>query len=79
VLWRPAVASIGAAVLLAFTDAFLLGNVGAITGLLIDVLGYGLLYLSCWGLLPNGRAILTDILRLSRELAPQVEAAADPG
>jgi PST family polysaccharide transporter len=79
VLWRPAVASIGAAVLLALANAFLLAEVGPIAGLAIDVLAYGLLYLTCWCLLPRGRAILTDILRLSRELAPRVEPAADPG
>lgn len=62
-IYKPAIASIGAAALLIWFDSFIGLNVNALISLLIDCILYGLLYLAIWMLLPNGRSTLLNMLQ----------------
>lgn len=67
-IWRPAFASISAALALALIDKFILVSMSLQIGLLLDCLLYGLLYLTIWILLPNGKQTLLGIVRMAKEL-----------
>ena len=62
-IYKPAIASIGAATILIQLDLLLNYQVNLFLSLIIDCFSYGLLYLFIWLLLPNGRQTLIKILQ----------------
>jgi O-antigen/teichoic acid export membrane protein len=69
-IYRPAIASIGAAAILIVMQQLpiFLNNQNLALGLLVDCIGYALLYISIWLMLPNGRATLSQILQTIQSL-----------
>lgn len=67
-LSRPTAASIGAAgTLVAINSLWLSGMSGGLS-LVVNSVLYGILYLSFWILLPNGRQTITEMLQLLKEI-----------
>lgn len=70
-LWRPALASVTAGVLL-FAASYLLPFKGnSLIGLLIDFSIYVLFYILLWSVLPNGRQFMREILDLAKAFRRQ--------
>lgn len=63
VLWKPAIASLTAGVILFAINTYFSFNVNAIISLIISSCLYFLLYIACWLLLPNGRQTLYNMLQ----------------
>lgn len=63
-IYKPAIASIGAAALLIWFNSSIGFNLNPLTSLAIDCILYGLLYLAIWMLLPNGRKTLLNMLQV---------------
>lgn len=68
-LYRPVVASLGAAAVLLIAQDFLLNEISSVLiGLMLDGLLYLILYLSIWIILPNGKSTLVDVLSAVKSL-----------
>lgn len=61
-IYRPALASIGAAAVLMGVQNFLPSGINVAISLLVDSVLYGLFYLAIWMVLPNGRQTLLELL-----------------
>jgi len=67
-IWRPALASISAAVLVAVLMIFVLRHFGPFSDFLITAVLYGVTYFSIWLILPNGRKTLIELFNLARHI-----------
>ena len=70
-IWRPALASISAAALVAVLINFVLQHFGLFARFSITIATYGSIYLAIWLLLPGGRKTLTELFDLVRKIRPQ--------
>jgi hypothetical protein len=68
VLWRPALASLAAGAADWALGAVLLAPLRALPRFFLQAIGYAVLYLAVWLMLPRGRKILADMLGTLREL-----------
>ena len=66
VLWRPALASVMAGVTLYCSNLYI-GSPIPLISLILDSLLYGLFYILCWLILPNGKTTLINFLLLAKE------------
>jgi hypothetical protein len=66
-LLHPALASIGAAAILMGINQLLPAGMNWAIALGLDCLMYGLLYLTIWMVLPNGRQTLWEMLLMLKE------------
>ncbi len=69
-IWRPVVASIMAGVCLFLIDSYFLTNMNLLVRFLSNFIEYSACYFLCWMLLPGGKRIVFDALRLVNELRP---------
>lgn len=67
-LYRPAIASIGAAAVIMGINQLLPASLNVFLSLLIDGAIYGLLYLAIWLVLPDGRRTLVDLFEMIKLL-----------
>jgi len=67
-IWRPAAASIMAGFCLFLIDSCFLTNTNLLVRFLCNFIEYSLIYFLCWLLLPGGKRLLFDALRLVNEL-----------
>lgn len=67
---RPALASIGAGVVLAGIDQ-LLPEMNAVVALLVDSTLYGLFYIALWLTPPNGKQALLEMLNIAKSFKPK--------
>lgn len=67
-LWRPALASIGAALTLIGIDDLLALDINIAIAFCLDLLLYTLFYLAIWIIVPNGKWTLSEILQLAKTL-----------
>ena len=67
-LAKPTFASIAAALCIMLLDSLVLNNIQLFLALLIDGLVYGILYLTFWSILPNGRKTLIELFNVLKEL-----------
>jgi O-antigen/teichoic acid export membrane protein len=65
-IYKPAIASIGAGILLTKLNLLIRWNVNPLSSLIIDCVLYGLLYIGIWLLLPNGKNTLLNIFQLTK-------------
>ena len=70
-IWRPAVASITAGVLLFLIDVYFLSNCQLLVRFFFNFAEYSFFYFLCWMLLPGGKRILRDTILLIKELKQQ--------
>lgn len=75
VLWRPALASATAGAALFLVNRLLAWGGAAVLGLLIDLVIYAVCYVVSWLLLPNGRQIVLETLRLAKDLRAKASPA----
>jgi PST family polysaccharide transporter len=68
-LWRPAVASIGAALCVSLAHAWIPSAGHVATNLLIDMVVFTAMYLTLWLVLPGGRRFLVELLDHATHLA----------
>lgn len=66
VLWRPTLASGMAGIALYFSNLYV-GHPIPLIALILDTLLYGLFYILSWLIIPNGKTIVLDFLRLAKE------------
>ena len=69
-LWRPVAASIIAGICLFFIDDYVLTNANLLIRFFFNFIEYSACYILCWMLLPGGKRILFDTVRLVNELRP---------
>ena len=69
-LWRPALTSIMAGICLFLIDSYFLTNMNLFVRFLSNFIEYSACYILCWMLLPGGKRILFDALRLVKGLRP---------
>jgi O-antigen/teichoic acid export membrane protein len=67
-IYKPMVASIGAAMIVILIEYAIAIKIQVVVGLLIYALLYGFCYLAIWMLLPNGRSTLLNIVQIVKEL-----------
>lgn len=67
-LYQPAVASIGAAIILGASSQLLTINLNNLMGLLLDGVLYSFLYIGIWMLLPNGKQTILGIVGIVKDL-----------
>ncbi|MCC0177751.1 lipopolysaccharide biosynthesis protein [Waterburya agarophytonicola K14] len=65
---RPAIASLGAAALVAMIEYWSIIQTQVLIDLLVYLILYGLSYLFIWLLLPGGRSILLDLVQMVKNL-----------
>lgn len=79
IIWRPALASIIAALLLLAAGAAIPSRGGMAIELLIKLIAFGLAYLLLWVALPGGRQAIADARRMVADLWPHdVDTATVP-
>jgi len=71
-LYRPALASISASLVIIGINLLLSTNINVGISLFIDFLLYSSLYLTIWMLFPNGKYILFDMLNIAKSLKNKV-------
>ncbi len=77
-VWRPAVASIGAAAMLWLFEGMLPAPGALWRQVLNQVSVFGVLYIAFWAVLPGGLKLLGEMLEMSKELLPRAATAHVP-
>ncbi|MEO0970394.1 MAG: lipopolysaccharide biosynthesis protein, partial [Cyanobacteria bacterium J06639_18] len=67
-LFKPTVASIGAAIAVMGISELLNININTVLSLFLDIVLYTSIYFGIWILLPNGKTTLFEILQLTKNL-----------
>ena len=71
IVWRPALASVAAALLLLAVGAVIPSGRSVAVGLLVKLAAFGLAYLTLWVGMPGGKQAAADVLRIVAELWPE--------
>ena len=69
-MWRPVAASIIAGICLFIIDGYVLTDSNLLIRFFSNLIEYSACYFLCWILLPGGKRILFDTIRLVNELRP---------